>query len=174
MRELKKILFIIGILFSSIIYAQNKIRTGINAGATYSKFRGNQLIDNADAKIDFLIGVSFEYYLKDNLSIKTNLNYERKSFNNQSFGIDQFGFPTNEVEITTNFDYLTLPILVKYEFGNSKTFFLNGGPFLGFLLSTKSKAEGFPDYNSTSLNKKLNSHIRPLKKVLSRTKHLLM
>ncbi len=98
----------------------------------------------------------FEYYLKENLSIKTNLNYERKSFNTQNFGTDEFGFVNNEVEITTNFDYLSFPILVKYEFGNSKKFFVNSGPFLGFLLSTKSKADGFPDSDSTSLNKKLD------------------
>lgn len=152
MRKIKKALFIIGILFTSIVFAQNEIRIGINAGATYSKFRGNQLIENADAKIDFLIGVSFEYYLKENLSIKTNLNYERKSFNTQSFGADEFGFVNNEVEITTNFDYLSLPILVKYEFGNSKKFFINGGPFLGFLLSTKSKADIFPAENYPSQN----------------------
>ena len=31
--------------------------------------------------------------------------------------------------------------MAKYEFGNSKKFFVNGGPFLGFLLSAENKAD---------------------------------
>ncbi len=149
-------LFIVGILFTSLIYAQNEIGFGVNVGGTYSKFRGNKLIESADAKIDFLIGVSFEYYLKENLSIKTNLNYERKSYTNKSFGIDEFGLTINEVKITTNFDYISLPILIKYKLGNSNQFFVNGGPFLGYLLNNKSKASGYPDDETISLNKKLD------------------
>ncbi len=156
MRKRKIALFIIGMLLTSIIYAQNEIRIGVNTGGTYSKFYGNNLIENADAKIDFLIGVSFEYYIKENLSLKTNLNYERKSFTNKSFGVEEFDFSINEVKITTSFNYLTLPILIKYELGNSKQFFVDGGVFIGYLLNNKSKANGFPESDSTSLNKKLD------------------
>ena len=151
----KTTLILLALIFTSSIYSQIKI--GVNAGATYSKFKGNVLIENADAGISFLIGASFEYYLYESLSLKTNLNYERKSFNTKIPEFDDIGFPTGgEVKITTNFDYLTLPIMAEYEFGNSKKFFVNGGPFLGFLLSTKSKADNFPYYDSTLLNKKID------------------
>jgi outer membrane protein with beta-barrel domain len=152
MKKGKRVLFLIGVFFTSIIYAQNGIRIGLNAGATYSKFRGNELIENTDAKIDFLIGVSFEYSLKENLSLKTNLNYERKSF----VGVKTIGFIPVEIKVTSNFDYLSFPILIEYDFGNSQKLFVNGGPFIGFLLSGKSKAGGFPTNDLTSLNKKLD------------------
>ena len=151
----KTTLILLALIFTSSIYSQIKI--GVNAGATYSKFYGNVSIENTNAGISFLIGASFEYYLNESLSLKTNLNFERKSFNLKFPEIDDIGNPTGgELKITTDFDYLTLPIMAKYEFGNSKKFFVNGGPFLGFLLSVKSKLDNFPDIDFTTLYKKID------------------
>ena len=131
----KTILFLLALIFTSSIYSQIKI--GVNAGATYSKpYEGYM---GFDAGIDFLIGASFEYYLNENLLLKTNLNYERTSFGDSSPFTDNRGILIGQVKVTTNFDYLTIPIMAKYEFGNSKNFFVNGGPFLGFLLSLENK-----------------------------------
>tara|TARA_B110000967_G_scaffold168645_1_gene177701 strand:- start:119 stop:751 length:633 start_codon:yes stop_codon:yes gene_type:complete len=133
----KTILFLLALIFTSSIYSQIKI--GLNAGATYSKpYEGYM---GFDAGIDFLIGASFEYYLNENLLLKTNLNYERTSFGDSSPFTDNRGILIGQVKVTTNFDYLTIPIMAKYEFGNSKKFFVNGGPFLGFLLSAENKAD---------------------------------
>jgi hypothetical protein len=156
MKKRKTVLFIIGILLASMVYSQNETKIGVNFGGTYSKFRGNSLIENADPKMDFLIGASFEYYIKENLSLKTGLNYERKGFTNKSFGFEEFEFSSNKIKVTTNFNYLILPILIKYELGNLKQFFVEGGVFLGYLLNTKTKASGYPTDDSTSLNKKLD------------------
>ena len=35
-----------------------------------------------------------------------------------------------------NNDYLVLPIMVKYNFGNKNSFYANGGPFIGYLLKS--------------------------------------
>jgi|TARA_B110000902_G_scaffold163471_1_gene186962 hypothetical protein len=133
----KTILFLLALIFTSSIYSQIKI--GLNAGATYSKpYEGYM---GFDAGIDFLIGASFEYYLNENLLLKTNLNYERKSFGDSFPFTDNRGMLIGQIKATTNFDYLTIPIMAKYEFGNSKKFFVNGGPFLGFLLREENKAD---------------------------------
>jgi len=133
----KTILFLLALIFTSSIYSQIKI--GLNAGATYSKpYEGYM---GFDAGIDFLIGASFEYYLNENLLLKTNLNYERTSFGDSFPFTDNRGMLIGQIKATTNFDYLTIPIMAKYEFGNSKKFFVNGGPFLGFLLSAENKAD---------------------------------
>ena len=156
MKKHKILLLIIGILLSTTIFAQDNIKIGINAGATYSKFRGNEIIENTDSKFDFLFGVSVEKNLKEDLSIKTNLNYERKSFSNERIVFDEDGSRIGQTEIITTFNYLSLPVLIKYNFGVTRQFFINGGPYFGFLLNTKSKTEGFPDDDSTYLNKKID------------------
>ena len=151
----KTILFLLALIFTSSIYSQIKI--GLNAGATYSKpYEGYM---GFDAGIDFLIGASFEYYLNENLLLKTNLNYERKSFGDSFPFTDNRGMLIGQIKATTNFDYLTIPIMAKYEFGNSKKFFVNGGPFLGFLLSIKTKGK------SKVLNLNSSTNIEGLKKI---------
>ena len=143
-------------LLTHASFSQNEMRVGVNSGATLSKFRGNDIIKNTNPGIGFLIGLSFEYSLSQNISLKTNLNYSRKSFSNTSNGFELHGFSSKEIKTRTNYDYLELPILIKYVVDNSERFFVNGGPFLGYLLKAESKTKGFLDNDSTVLNKKMD------------------
>lgn len=121
--------------------AQNDFKIGINTGINYPDIRGHEYAIYNNFKVGYLFGVTFDYYLKENLSLKANINYERKIkklqltyFNNEAeeTGIENF----REI-----YEYINVPILLKYEFGNSK-FFANGGPFLNYLLDNKIE----PDY----------------------------
>ncbi|MDI1255921.1 MAG: hypothetical protein PSV16_07450 [Flavobacterium sp.] len=62
----KSILFFVFVLITFQVAAQ-KIKIGANAGATYSKFRGYENIENYDAGFGFLVGVDLEYKIKENL-----------------------------------------------------------------------------------------------------------
>lgn len=149
MKTLKKTTFVAAIMFSSLIYSQNEMLFGINGGATYSNTRGNVIADEGNASLDFLIGFAAEYSISESFSIKINLNYERKTTSIESITFEN----TN---IRTTYSYLTLPILAKYSFGSSKDFYLNGGPFVGFLLNAKSKADDFPSATFTDLQNKVD------------------
>jgi hypothetical protein len=147
------LLLIFGILYSNLINAQNEIRIGVNIGGTYSKFREKEKIEIANTRIDFLLGVSFEYNLQKNLSIKTNINYEPKSYSQKGYDF-QTGLISNERRKINIFNYLSFPILIKYKFGNSRSFFIEGGPFIGHLLNSKYEYNDLPDLERTSLNQK--------------------
>lgn len=147
MKKSKATLIIIGILFTTLAFSQ--IRIGINAGANLSKFKGNLVVENADSKVGFLIGAYFEYYLKENLSLKSNLNFERRIISLDDFVLDEFGQLTISINQNFKYNYLTLPILLKYEAGNSKKIFFNGGFELDYLLNIKAKTEGVLEDNST-------------------------
>ena len=146
MTKKKTLLIIFTIFFTSISFAQADILIGINGGATYSNIRGNTLSDMGDAGFDFLIGGAAEFPISEKFSIKTNLNYERKS---RSVNNPQF----QNAEVRSTFSYLSLPVLAKYSFGSSNDFYINGGPFVAFLLNAKSKSDGFPSSTFTDLNK---------------------
>lgn len=156
MKKIKTTLVIVIILFSNICFSQNEINIGVNVGATLSEFRGNELIDKSNPNISFLLGVSFEYFLNENLSLKSNLNYERKSFSNKSNFTDEFGLPISKIKVNSNYDYLVLPVLIKYVISNSNNLFINGGPFIGYLLNTKSTSKEYSSENFTHLNKKID------------------
>lgn len=136
------------LFFSTAIYSQDKIKIGVNTGITYSSWRGNVIVENYESEFSFLTGGYFEYYIKENVSLKSNLNFERKSFNagERNF-VNEFGEFLGTSSITINLDYLSLPIMIKYDLGKRQNFFVNGGIFMGYLLSEKSKAKGI--VNST-------------------------
>jgi len=150
MVKIKNTIIILTILLSSLSYAQNDIKFGINGGATFSSIRGNEAADESKSSLDFLIGVTVDYPINEKLSIKTNLNYERKSVNVESFSVEN-------VNIRSTYSYITLPVLLKYNFDS---FYINGGPFVGFLINANSKSDdGGPDFEFTDLNRNIDAGV---------------
>lgn len=144
---MKKLLLSISLLLISFLnYAQNSnIKFGIHAGLNYSTFYGYDIpaafdpVYSESPAFAYLGGINFEYQIKEKLSLKLELNYERKSQkgDNHIELTDVDGF-TKSYNFTSkkNYDYLVLPIMVKYNFGNKNSFFANGGPFIGYLLKS--------------------------------------
>lgn len=130
--------------------AQSNVRIGFNGGLTYSGFRGNTQIETLDAGLDFMAGVSFEYQIKDKLSLVANLNYERKTATDKPY-IEIIENPDDpsfygRVKIKFQNQFISLPILLKYKFGPNNSLYLNGGPFLSYLL----KSELSNDYDNVT------------------------
>lgn len=144
---MKKLLLLFSILFSVFTSAQDtKFKFGIQAGLNYSGLRGYSIPSEFEQQYDesaafaYLGGVSMEYQLKEKLSLRVELNYERKSQKADNtmeirFNFDQepqlYNFTTRK-----NYDYLIVPILLKYCFTDKNSFFVNGGPFIGYLLKS--------------------------------------
>ncbi|TYP97939.1 outer membrane protein with beta-barrel domain [Tenacibaculum adriaticum] len=160
MKRTKMLLFIAGLIFSNFIIAQGKLKLGINAGVNYSSIReSDNIFGETDSDFAHLTGVKFEYILNENISIITDINYEVKK---TSYDVtiassqDDLWFPYTNLKIKTNQNYLTLPLMLKFKFGNSKSFFFNGGPFLSYLLSVKSYAKGSASVDETPKFKKMD------------------
>jgi len=142
------VLFVIGLLSTNFIFSQSEMRFGINGGLTFSKFWGNENIEKYNIGVDVITGISFELKVNENLSLKTNLNYERKSMNKEA----RFDGPYDSVDIKTiqTYGYVTLPIMFKYKFVKSSNLYFNAGPFLGSLLHRQTKATSFNKESSIS------------------------
>ena len=145
---MKKLLLSISLLLISYLnYSQNSnIKFGIHAGLNYSTFYGYDIpavfdpVYSESPAFAFLGGINIEYQIKEKLSLKLELNYERKSQkgNNNNIAIGDIDDLTQRYNFTSkkNNDYLVLPIMVKYNFGNKDSFYANGGPFIGYLLKS--------------------------------------
>ena len=140
----KLLLTIPFLLISFLNYSQNsKIKFGVQAGLNYSNFRGYEVpvspFYSESPAFAYLGGLNFEYRIKEKLSLKLELNYERKSQKADNLialtDTDQFTESYN-FRSQKNYDYLVLPIMIKYNFSNKNSFYLNGGPFIGFLLKS--------------------------------------
>lgn len=135
------LLFIaLGLMCSIGLTAQNDFKIGIHAGINYPDIRGNEYAKYNNFKVGYLFGVSFDYYLKENLSLKTNINYERKVKKIKLIYYNDQAQQDGEENLDQIHEYINIPILLKYEFGGSK-FFVNGGPFLNYLFNTQLSSE---------------------------------
>lgn len=151
---MKKLLLLSFVLLLSIqVFSQKRKTFGINAGVTYSKFRGMDVpLVKYDFDYGYVVGISYEYYFKDNLAIKMNLSYDRK-VSKGSVDVElreSLDDPARLVDVTFNFNYnyLTLPVLLKYEFKNSHGIFINGGPFFGYLMDSEFVGEAIDGIQS--------------------------
>lgn len=140
------------LIVTNSIYSQKEFVFGINAGMTYSNaFTGlkSYYLSNFELKeieateydIGFKGGVSIEYYFIKNLSVKTEINFERKKF--ISYLTVRHGFEEIfRTQIQTNFDYITFPIMLKFDFGKSKNFYTSNGVFLAKQINSSSIIDG--------------------------------
>lgn len=146
------LLITLGLIFTIQLNAQNDFKIGVNAGLNYPDIRGNYYAKYNNFEVGYLVGLSFDYSLKGHLSLKSNINYERKIKTRElTFYNDQIQ-EIGTKEYKEVFDYINLPFLLKYEFLNDKLF-VNGGPFFNYLLSTQLDSD-YPNDDSTGVTEK--------------------
>lgn len=159
---MRKCLVLLLIVFvSTFSFGQNKVKFGLNGGLNYSSLRGNNSPVKLTPGISFLGGISFEYFIRENISINSNLNFEQKLIkeNGYIYLTDQNGYSeVVKADTKINYNYLVLPIYAGYYFGSKKDFYVNGGFFVGYLLNSNFTSKKFNDKtDTTDLNKRIDS-----------------
>ena len=133
------ILLIFGI--GSSVYAQDEAEwpvkgdseIGIILGWNFAQVYGSDIESELlDYSSGLLFGVSYDYYFSDKWSLKAILNYDQKGF--EALGL-----------VNTNFNYLTIPINANWHFCKRKRWYLNFGPYMGFLLSADIEGDDIKD-----------------------------
>lgn len=166
---MKKQYLLLVIAFISIktFSQESKIKYSFQGGVNHSNFRGGLYFGKDKFSVAYLFGASFEYQIKEKLALKVDVNYERKikQTNNviEIIGNGSFDPIDNNSGIynfvNTSFsNYIVLPILIKYNFSEKDSFYLNGGPFLGFLLNSGIKTNLVLDGEETSASTTTNDY----------------
>ena len=156
---MKKGIVVLFVLFSLFTFAQTtKLRFGVHSGLNYSGLRGYTIPADITSQYDesaafgYLGGISLTYPLKEKVSLRVELNYERKTQKADNIVEirNSFEEPAQLYDFTSkrHFDYLVMPILLHYQFTDKNSFFVNGGPFVGYLL----KATLTSDIEAPELN----------------------
>ncbi|MGV3696474.1 porin family protein [Flavobacterium sp.] len=132
---MKKIVFafIIFTGISSIGFSQKKgdVEFGFHIG--YGRSNASDTETSAEFSTGTNLGVALDYYFSNSWSIKSKLIYDQKGWD------DDFIQDTNGNFYSTDIDlnYLTIPVMANWHFGNKKNWYLNFGPYFGFLLNAK-------------------------------------
>jgi opacity protein-like surface antigen len=122
---------------STSVFAQKKgdVEFGVNIG--YNNSSVSDSYDSSDTGSGFNLGGSMDYYFSNSWSVKTKLIYDRKGWDN-GFIEDEFGSTITDF----NLDYLTVPVMASWHFGNKRNWFLEFGPYVGFLLNAEETRFG--------------------------------
>ena len=109
---------------------------GLNVGLNLATVQSGSNT-NTEFRTGLLAGAFGDYFFSDRWSIKAKLAYDQKGWNGGYLELDDVSVPTNY-----HLDYLTVPVMANWHFGKKRNWYLNFGPYAGFLLSAKETALG--------------------------------
>ncbi|TDP61075.1 outer membrane beta-barrel protein [Flavobacterium dankookense] len=128
---------ILTVLCCNSSFTQSKHQLGFVFGPNYFSLRGSDFLDETKSNFGISYGVSYEFILNNRLSIVTGLSFEQKQidYNSKSeyYYVSEVGqiLPLEySFETKNKYQYFTLPLLLKYNFGKKNLFFINGGLFI--------------------------------------------
>lgn len=149
----KLITFYLSIL-TLTTFGQNIVDVGLEGGFSTASLRGNDYINNSQkSRIGHSAGIFAQYNFKKLFSLRTGAYYERKGSSSEMQATDQYGNPSIIVHEKQNYEYLTIPVLLKVQFGNKFKYFFNVGPYLGILLKQSVHWDEIPGtYGSNTSN----------------------
>ena len=141
---ISKLISLLVICFTTITIAQAQPKFGVRLGVNISnqEFKLDSLVVEPKSKFGLDIGVVAEFPLGEVVSFAPELHWLQKGYKVKDLVIDG-----TARDFTSTLNYLELPLLVKFNFGETAKFFVMGGPSFGYLLSEKTKDGDGNEYN---------------------------
>ncbi len=136
MYQMRRLLFIAIItsfaLSSASAQKKGDFELGIGLGVNLSNVSTMDGKTKSSSLTSFNTGVSGEYYFSDRWGLKTKLIIDNKGWAD-GFIQTQSGTTTTDFKL----NYITIPVMANWHFGSSRNWYLNFGPYIGFLMSAK-------------------------------------
>jgi outer membrane protein W len=101
---------------------------GLNTSYLYSSISSSDIILGLNA------GLSADYYFSRSWSIKIKAIYDQKGYGG---GNSQVGDGPVNNNVDFRFNYITIPVTANWHFGRTNNWYLDFGPYIGFLTSAK-------------------------------------
>ncbi|MDO7876817.1 porin family protein [Hymenobacter sp. ASUV-10] len=127
---MKKVLLSLGLLAGISATAQAQATFGVKAGATLTNFMGDDVSDDSDNKVGFLVGAVANFAVNDMFSIQPEVLFSQKGAQGKESG----------ETVKLNQNYVDVPVMVKVNTGdNGSGLFFELGPQFGLLVSSKAE-----------------------------------
>lgn len=118
-------------------YAQEKgsLELGIGAGVNIVGITSGAL--SSDSRTAFNVSASGDYYFSDRWSLKGQVIYDQKGWKSGWLTVN--GKPIVQ---STNYklNYITIPVMTNWHFGKKRNWYLNFGPYIGFLTNANNQS----------------------------------
>lgn len=133
-----KQILLFSLIFSYFsIYAQNHL-VGLKGGASWTNIQATGFLTEVDTKLGMNLGLTYDYMLKKYLSIESGIIYDQRGFTNEVIITNVEGAETGE-KLTSkyNFDYVSIPLKIEYNYGKKAYFFGAIGVTPSYLVQAK-------------------------------------
>ena len=131
MKKLFTILLVAASCSTAFSQEKGDFEYGFNVGLNLATATSGSN-STADSRVGFNVGAFGDYFLSDRWSIKAKLSYDQKGWNSGYIINGDDSFLTDY-----QYDYLTVPVMANWHFGKKRNWYLNFGPYAGFLISAK-------------------------------------
>jgi hypothetical protein len=148
MKNLRASFFLFACIFLSIIsnvavgQQVRKHEIGFGGGAGISFVRGFE--ESSGYRIpalSYAFGITYQYRFSERVSFCAELDYEHKGSAYKIPLTGENSDPDDAIVAHTNYNYLILPILARFSFGNQHNLFCNAGPYVGYLMKVHAIVE---------------------------------
>ena len=156
--------FAFGFLLLSFLMKAQSTSFGAHLITNYSTFSEpkNPLTEDVFKYVfGYGLGGKVTHRLGNQFSISSEINFERKGSGYDFQFTDENGNPTNEnSDFSIHLDYISVPLLVGYEFGKKLKLNLHTGISFHYLANVKSKFEIQIDGNSVAIYNDIKDYHR--------------
>ncbi|MFK7770661.1 MAG: porin family protein [Saprospiraceae bacterium] len=125
------------LLLVTLTFAQ--VSLGLKGGVNFANITLPEIgiinIPDAQTNKSFTVGAVAEFGIKNGFAIQTEANYTKKGFIiNEGIPLELANIPLPVgVKVTTDLNYIEVPILAKYNFGNGKVGgYVTAGPTMSY------------------------------------------
>ena len=161
--EFKKFMRIISSIFLVVLIFSNSISKpkysfGFYCGGGISKniITSNIGKPNYFAVPAISVGLNAEVKTSENWGFKIDPNYLKLGYSYNITFTDLNGKVLSQDKLNVSLNYFQIPLLVKYSFGKKVKYFINAGPYFGYLYKYSYTTEN--DFQTfMNSNSKLNS-----------------
>ena len=132
-----------GFLVSLTVQGQDKyFELGFEGGPNKSIIEGNEVVEvDHFYKSYFTCGIFTTYQFNKYFSMKSGIYYEGKGADIER----RFNYPSGPADYvetsSENFEFITIPLLVRFDYGTKFKVFVNAGPYVSLLLKQHTHSD---------------------------------
>ncbi|CAH8289737.1 outer membrane protein with beta-barrel domain [Mariniflexile fucanivorans] len=117
----------------------DNFKVGLNLGSNLFDLTHDESFNRYKGALSYSFGMSFEYIINSKFSIVSNINYDNKIMKTDYYSFyDLENMQELPAEDKTKFNYINVPLLIRFYFGNNNTFYSNAGLFYNYAINIQN------------------------------------
>jgi len=141
--KLSILLFIFTAIFLKIYSQSSSLLIGFHLSPIISSLREERDLADYKTSLRWSTGINIEYYLTQNISLKSGISFERIGAKGNIMTTDMYGVIIKAEKAESFCDYLIIPILASLTTNSKLKIYFNSGPFIGILINQR-----FPTFDN--------------------------